>query len=216
MASEPNEREPMVHGRRRRGLRWLFLIGVVVLAGVMLALVIPNQDDRDVASKGPGGADPDIGGAVGTAGVDTDYGPSEGTLGTIITELETITGANDATQLVGQRVDLHVDVHEVVNEVAFWAGPPDNRLLVVMARDNRTGLDKQTGNPSHHDLTVARAGQQATISGVVRRIPNAEATHSWKLTRRQVEELAERGVYVQAQEVSLNGHGSRAQPPSGR
>lgn len=216
MAREPlYEREHMVGGRHLRPLRWIFVIGVVVLAAIAVALVVPNQNERDVASTGAGSR-PDVGAATGTSGADTDYGPAEGTLGTVITELETITGSNDAMHLVGQRVDLHADVQQVVSDVAFWVGPSDNRLLVVIARDDRTGHDRQTGHPSSHRLSVMRAGQQATISGVVRRLPEAEATHSWNLTRRDVEELAARGVYVHAQEISANGHGSAARPARDR
>ncbi len=203
-------------GRHLRAWRWIFGIAILALAALALSMVIPNQDERDVARKGAGSPTPDIGGAVGTTGADTGDGPAEGTLGTLITELETITGTNDATQLVGRRVDLHVDVQEIANDVAFWVGPPDNRLLVVLARDTRSGVERQAGEPSAHRILPVRAGQQATISGVIRPIPYAEATDSWNLTRQDVEELAARKVYVRAERVSSNGHGGPSPPPSGR
>jgi hypothetical protein len=216
MAREPlYEREHMAGGRHLRAGRWVLGIAIVALAALALSLVVPNQNERDVASKGAGSPKPDVGGAVGTSGGDTDYGPGEGTLGTLITELETITGTNDATQLVGRRVDLHADVQEVANDVAFWVGPAGNRLLVVLARDTRSGVERQTGEPSHHQIIPVRAGQQATISGVIRPVPYAEATDSWNLTRQDVEELAERKVYVRAERVSSNGHGAPPPPPSG-
>lgn len=201
-------------GRHLRAWRWIFGIAILALAALALSMVIPNQDERDVARKGAGSPKPDVGGAVGTTGADTEDGPAEGTLGTLITELETITGTNDAAQLVGRQVDLHVDVQEVANDVAFWVGSPDNRLLVVLARDDRSGHDQQTGNPSSHGLSFVRAGEQATVSGIIRRVPHAEATFSWNLTRRDVEQLARRGVYVHAERVSPNGHQASSPPPS--
>lgn len=199
----------MVGGRHLRVWRWVFGVGVVLLAAVALALVVPNQNERDVARKGAGSPRPDVGGAVGTTGADAVDGPGEGALGTLITEVETITGTNDAAQLVGRRVDLHVDVQEVANDVAFWVGPRGNRLLVVLARDTRSGADRQAGAPSGHAIVPVRAGQQATISGVIRRLPDAEATDSWNLTRRDVDEVAARKVYVHADRVSSNGHGTQ-------
>ena len=51
------------------------------------------------------------------------------------------------------------------------------------------------------------AGQQATISGSIQRLPKAEEMSSWQLTRTDAAELADRQFYVRADTVTTNGHG---------
>ena len=80
----------------------------------------------------------------------------------------------------------------------FWAGTPPADLLVVMARD--------AGTPENTSFDTARSGAGpnppprgvVTIEGLTREVPNAEAMYSWRLTERDIDRLAERGVYVHA------------------
>ena len=144
--------------------------------------------------------------AVGTSGAHNGSAESHG--GDVITDVETITGANDGMALVGRRVDLHVDVQARANDRAFWVGPRDNRLLVVLSRDTRDGLERQTGQPSNHGIAPVRGGQRAAISGVIRPLPKAEHRYSWSLSREEHEELEARKVYIAADTVTSEGHGT--------
>lgn len=203
--------------RAPRARWWMWAIAVLIIAGLFVWSALPNQDRKAVAGEdgvtwgdtpeprpapSPGEGDA---GAVGTTGT---LAPSERGRGVIVTEIETITGTHDPRQLVGRRVDLHVDVQERANDVAFWVGSRDNRVLVVLAGDRTARASHEQPRASHGILPV-QTGQNATISGVVRPIPQPEERFSWRLTERQEDELQEKGIYIRAEEVSSNGHGAR-------
>ena len=169
----------------------VLLITIIVMAIVAAAVWLSRSQDGDMEfARG------DLGGAVGTTGA------SEATGVEPIHELETITGANDGHQLVGRRVDVHVPIAQPINDVAFWVGPPDNRLLVVVARDTRSGSERQ---PSSSAIDTIRVGQRATIVGTIERVPYAEAMYSWGLTSADRAELMERRIYLRAERVEPNG-----------
>ena len=132
--------------------------------------------------------------AVGTTGQEDSNGE--------IHELDTITGMNDAHELVGRRFDLHVPVQQHINDVAFWVGAKDNRLLVVMGRDTRDGTARQKGQSSTHGLDAQYEGQMATISGTVHAMPRVEDTYSWQLTEKDLDELRQVRVYLRADAVT--------------
>jgi hypothetical protein len=183
-------------------MKSLFFLGLVALAAFGLWLVPQNRDDRslvrDLVAESPR--------PVGTSGTPQDSmaAPDANAL----TEIETITGINDGMTLVGRRVDLHVEVQERANDIAFWVGPRDNRVLVVLARDNRTGAQQQQGLPSSHGISPLHSGQPAAISGVIRPVPPAEQRMSWSLTKADEKELADRKIYIRADSVSSEGHGT--------
>lgn len=153
-------------------------------------------------------------GSVGTSGVgiapavDDRSGPPAVMPPAIIQELETITGSVDGQELIGRRVDLHVTVHSVPNEVAFWIGGKDNRLLVVLRRDPRGRTARQPGLPPRHGIAPVHAGQQATIAGSVQPLPKSEEMHSWQLTEPEFAELLDRKLYIRADTVTTEGHGA--------
>ena len=185
-------------------MKWLVAVGLIVFfAAVGLWLVPQNRNDR---GKRDGGDLGPTAGAVGTTG--THDGAAETHRGDVITEIETITGTNDGMSLVGRHVDLHVDVQDRANDHAFWVGSADNRLLVVLRRDNRHGAERQRGQPSNHGIAPVRGGQRATVSGVVRAAPKDEHRDSWNLTRDDQNELADRKIYIDADTVSSEGHGT--------
>ena len=197
-------------------MKWLFVAGLILIAAAGLWLVPQNRNDREkwdgggmVAGSASSTPHHDVvrdRGAVGTSG--THDGAAEDHRGEVITEVETITGANDGMTLVGRRVDLHVDVQARANDRAFWVGPADNRLLVVINRDRRGGRARQQGAPANHGIAPVHGGQRATISGVIRPVPNAEQRYSWNLTREDERELTDRKIYIAADTVSSEGHGT--------
>jgi hypothetical protein len=180
-------------------MKWVFVLGVLLVLGLGIVLVPQNRIDREVT----GGA---AVAPVGTSGTHDNATDAKG--GDVITEIETITGANDAMGLVGRRVDLHVDVQDRANDHAFWVGSRDNRLLVVIGRDRRGGSQKQRGEPPNHRIAPVRGGQRAAVSGIIRPAPKAEQRYSWNLTRDDERELADRKIYIDADTVSSEGHGS--------
>jgi hypothetical protein len=189
---------------RQRWWMW-----VVPLAGIcVLGLWLAPQ----ASSEGPTFAPTEAAYAVGTSGQqpsapardvltvadDLDPQPS------LIREIETITGANDAMALTGRRVDLHVDVQERATDVAFWVGPRDNRVLVVLVRPRDR---RQRGETAGHSITPVHGGQRAAISGVIRPVPAAEEMVSWNLSDEDKAELDDRKVYIRADAVTSEGHG---------
>lgn len=212
------EHDKTIGARHPRRNRWLWLLAALALAGAGIWLVPQNRNDREswrsggvaVGSRGKNTPFDDTSAAprqeVGTSGA-RDRASAEETP-RVIREIETITGANDAMALVGRRVDLHVDVQSKINDVAFWVGPPGNRVLVVLARDNRNGAKRQKGVPASHGIIPVQDGQQAAISGVVRPVPAAEHRFSWNLTERDERELRDRKIYIRADSIRSEGHGS--------
>jgi hypothetical protein len=128
-------------------------------------------------------------------GAEDNSGPSARPA--VIRELETITGMNDAHELIGRTVDLHVPAAQYVIDVAFWIGSGDNRLLVVLGRDNRDGADRQRGRPSSTNLGTADGGP-VNVTGTIQGLPHAEAMYGWGLTNRDRDELLQRQVYIRA------------------
>jgi hypothetical protein len=195
--------ERMVGTRRSRRVG-LLLIGAGVLALAAFGIwMSPGGGGGSELGMGMARTTTGSEGALGTSGqrsaAETDNsGPGLAT----IHDLETITGTNDGHELVGRRVDLHVPVQQHINDVAFWVGPKDNRLLVVLARDDRDGATRQRGEPSTSGIGTVTAGQQATISGTIQRVPYAEAMYSWGLTNTDRAALMERRIYLRADTVS--------------
>jgi hypothetical protein len=208
------ERDKMVTSRHPRRARWLLVLGGLALAAIFVWAMPQNRNDREdwegggveVGSANQGSAHSDMDASqrsqaapVGTTGNHDEAGAEDAA---VLREIETITGANDAMALVGRRVDLHVDVQARANDHAFWVGSPDNRLLVVLGRDNRNGTKRQSGVPASHGIEPVRDGQRAAISGVVRSIPIKEQRYNWNLTADDERELSERKVYIHAERVS--------------
>lgn len=184
-------------GARRSTRAGLLLIASAVVALGAFGVWMSRADDRGDGLVRSETGNP---GAVGTSGV---YASGDGSpsAGAVIHELETITGSNDGHELVGRRVDLHVPVSQHINDVAFWVGMGDNRLLVVLARDDRDDQERQHGDASSGSGGV-HAGQRATVSGTIQRVPYAEAMYSWGLTNADRAELMERRIYLRADAVT--------------
>jgi hypothetical protein len=172
-------------------MKWIVAVGIVTL-GVFGTWMMPDSGsslayDAPVATAG----------SVGTTGTHA-AAALEVASSDVVNEIETITGANDGMSLVGRRVDLHVDVHGRVGERAFWAGPPGNRVLVVMASDDR----------SMHRLLPVRPGQRAAVIGTIRPVPYVPATTPSILSAEELRALDDRMIYVRAESVSSEGHGT--------
>jgi hypothetical protein len=198
--------------RPRRGFL-VVIAGVALL--VALAVMLQSRDagdggrvDRAPAPAINRGSTDSVGttGSKGADGSGGNGGPAAAVPPAIIQELGTITGTVDGHELIGRRVDLHVPIQEIASDVAFWVGEGDNRVLVVMGRDDRDGAERQRGLPSSSGVANPAAGQQAAISGTVRRLPNAEEMHSWQLTRDETQELLDRRIYVRADSLTPEGH----------
>ena len=193
--------------RPRRGLLAVAVAMSVVMLGMFLAYQRSVREgerlDRPVGSLTSTTTE----GAVGTSGTG-ELSTTVAVTPAIIQELDTITGSVDGQQLIGRRVDLHAIVQTVPSDSAFWIGAGDNRLLVVLGRANRTGRAGQLGPDSHHGLSPVHTGQQATISGSVQPLPKAEELRSWRLTDSDYAEVLDRKLYIRADTVTTNGHGT--------
>jgi hypothetical protein len=171
---EPQDYDPKtVDARVARP--WMWALGLVTIAALGYLLVPssvrfgerlePRVGTSDVPRVDTTSPQP-----TGTSGIT----PEPSLEGGIVHEIETITGANDGMALVGRRVDVHVDVQELANDTAFWVGPRDNRVLVVLARDRRSSADRQRGVASSHDIAALRSGLRAAVVGTIRAMPGDE------------------------------------------
>jgi hypothetical protein len=190
---------PWMDEWRTRGNGWA--LGAVLIAGLVLLIgtiwFLPPETQR----PSPGAQVADVQTPVGTAGVDAREADlperSPGiTTAPILRQLDELIGGDE---FVGRRVEFELGPEEVSHHVAFWVGDERPRLLVVMARDTRDAAEQPPGGGrAIDDLSDA---ERVHITGVVERVPEAEATVSWGLTRPEYAELAERGVYVRADRV---------------
>jgi hypothetical protein len=184
------------------------VLSMIAVAAVGLAafFVYMSPGGNGGRARGSGIHGSGTPGAIGTSGgfqheMAQRSGPSMPAQN-VIHEIETITGVNDGHELVGRRVDLHVPVQQHINDVAFWVGSRDNRLLVVLARDNRDGSTRQRGEPSSTSLGRMGSGQMAIVAGTVDTLPRPGAMASWGLTDADTAELMERRIYVRADTVT--------------
>ena len=131
--------------------------------------------------------------AVGVSG----EGLSLGALDSWVADVQTVGGLKDLSAHIGKEVVVVADSSRLVNDVAFWVGTAPYGILVVADPEVRSGLPPTFGRTSlpHPPPDVV------TLVGTVEPVPSAEAAYSWALTRRGVEALAERGVYVRLHEV---------------
>jgi hypothetical protein len=209
---EDFEPDPYVVKRPRLGLLLVAVSTVLVALGIVWAY---QRDERRAAeleaAAAPAGGTT-TSGSVGTSGAGLAPGVADGggspavVPPAIIQELDTITGSVGGQELIGRRVDLHVNVQAVPNEVVFWIGEKDNRMLVVLGRDNRDGKARQLGLPPRHGIVPIHTGQQATVSGSVQRLPKAEDMDSWRLTETDRADLLDRKLYIRADSVTTAGH----------
>jgi hypothetical protein len=180
----------------RRTATWATFIGIMVLiVGLMWAG--PYFRSRDSAGASPLGHPP-----VGTTG--QQDGEPEDSPATLH-DLETLTGAVDPHELIGRRVDFHVKVADINNYTSFWVGDKDNKMLVVLGRDNRSDAPPVVGVPSPKDNKPAAPGQTVRIVGTIEEIPDAEARYSWGLNDSQRSALKDQKVYIRAEHVTPEG-----------
>lgn len=172
---------------RRAGVIGIIL-GGVLLVGTVLGVFSPTER-ADSATVQGNRYDLSV---LSTSGELT--GPPISTLGTLISEMRSMGGTEDWTELVGVRARLVVDTDLITNNVSFWTGNPPDDILVVIRRDRR-------GLPSENPFGQVVGTEFATIEGMVEPLPYPEAMFSWGLTRRDVDLLEERGVYFAAYEL---------------
>jgi hypothetical protein len=175
-------------------MKWIVAVSMVTL-GALGTWMMP-----DGASSLAYDAPVTTAGSVGTSGTHEDAVEVES--GDVITDIETITGANDGMSLVGRRVDLHVDVHDRVGERAFWVGPPGNRVFVVMVSDT------VSETRASHRVVPVRRGQRAAVIGTIRPVAHVPAATPSSLSGDELRALDDRMIYIRAQSVSSEGHGA--------
>lgn len=171
--------------------KWAALAGIVA---VVVAIVWAGGRSRE-ENPASQAASPR---AIGTAarGVPPRPIDAEATLH----DLETMTGVSDPNELIGRRVDFQAKVTEVNNYV-MWTGTGDNRVLVVLGRDDRSEAQRMHGAPSPNNIKPVHAGQTARITGTIEPIPYAEARNYWGLTPQQRNALDDLKVYIRADAV---------------
>jgi hypothetical protein len=104
-------------------------------------------------------------------------------------------------QPIGQTMDVQIDVGRHGNDVAFWWGTPPNDILAVIGRDLRSDVERAAGVPAAHAIDAPPTGL-VTLRGTVERVPHAEATYSWGLTRADEGRLAAKGVYLRLHQIA--------------
>ena len=186
----------LIAGMKRTAM-WAASIGVVALLGAFM-WVAPYHQGRAGSSVSPVSDPP-----VGTAGRDAANEPEASPA--TLHDLETVTGAIDPHELIGGAVDFHVKVADINNDTTFWVSNKDNRMLVVLGRDNRSDAQRVHGVASPNDIKPVAAGQMVHITGTIQGIPDAEARYSWGLNDSQRRALDGQTVYIRAERVTPDG-----------
>jgi hypothetical protein len=189
-----------VRARQSRRAGLLLLGAAVTVIAAVAVWMSPAGRGRGLVRTETGNP-----GTVGTSGTLTEGQDSGEAPGNTIRDLSTITGINDGNQLVGRRVALSAPVNQHINDIAFWIGEGDNRLLVVLAHDDRDGADRPRGGLADKGLGSLDVGQQAAIAGSIQRVPYSEAIYSWGLIGTDRAELMDRRVYLRADTVTPVG-----------
>jgi hypothetical protein len=173
--------------------------GWAIFAGIFLLIVGLLWAGPYFRSRlGAGGNPP-----VGTAGRASTSEPEDSPA--TLHDLETVTGAVDPHELIGRRVDFDVRVVDVTNDTSFWVGTKDNRMLVVLGRDNRSDAQRDHGAPSPNNIKPAAPGQTMRITGTIEGIPDAEAPFSRGLNDAQRRALKDQKVYIRADSTIPEG-----------
>ena len=141
---------------------------------------------------------------VGTSGIHAADAATTSTAAPLL-DLKTLLGTDNPATLAGRRVELEVSTLAEQNLTTFWIGGPDDRLLVVLGRDTRNGSERQASKAPAHGIAPGHTGQHTSISGIVQRVPSAEARFNWDLTPAQTRELKRRGVFILADSVKASG-----------
>jgi len=180
------------------------LIGIVVVVAALMWVIAAMMRATPYQGSGQGTAvSPASSPPVGTAGRDARNELTESPA--TLHDLETVTGTVDPHELIGRTVDFHLKVADVNNYTSFWVGNQDNRMLVVLGRDNRSDAQRARGAPSPNDIKPAAPGQMVHITGTIQAIPNAEARFSWGLNDSQRAALDDQKVYIRADHVTPEG-----------
>jgi hypothetical protein len=117
----------------------------------------------------------------------------------------------EAEALIGREVTFRAPLHRHVNDVAFWTGEGENRMLVVISRDQRDAAMRQRGLAPGNTI---QAEGDAMVTGTVQRLPHAEAMYSWGLTNADVAELSRRPLYVRIDRAQPAINAQRPTPDS--
>ena len=184
--------------RSHRG-KWIVLLLVLVAVTSSIYWLRETDSNRDLNRRSgqlePRNGEPDSRGTSGSSW------PSAAADAAELAQLQAITGAGDPSQLIGRHVSLQVPVAERANDIAFWVGSLDQRVLVAVRRDRRDGVQRNGGTVAGHGIGELRPGQQISIEGTIQKVPEAEDMYSWELTARDVKELGKRGVYIRADSI---------------
>ena len=169
---------------RRSQSKWAIYIALAALTTALL-VVWSSLGDRLATGGSPIG-NPQVGTAGHGNPTEADESPAT------LHDLETVTGALDQHELIGRRVDFQVDIGAVNNNTSFWVGHKDNRILVVLGRDNPSGpRDDRNASSKVQPLTP---GQMARITGTIE-----------GLNKSAPPELTDQRVYIRADNVIPQG-----------
>src|SRR5262249_18720991 len=133
-------------------------------------------------------------GTTGTSPLPGAQAPSD-----TIRDLVVITDAPDVHALVGRRVELRTTVTHLASDMAFWVGPQDDRVLVVVGRNERLERRNETGEVVRRTPTL-HLGEPLSIIGTVQTMPPANERSQWGASQ---ESKGENGaIYIRADNVS--------------
>ena len=97
--------------------------------------------------------------------------------------------------LVGQPIELNIDVSQAANDVAFVLALAPGDFLTVISRDVRGGAQRQLGLPPAHSLPVENTRGIVRVHGTFREEPSSEDRYNWQLTESEQRVLNGKGVY---------------------
>ena len=105
-------------------------------------------------------------------------------------------------ELLGHRVQVELDLRQhpsMTPESRFWSTQGADQILVVLSRDRRDDEERLEGEPAPHAIASLEPGTKYLVTGTIERLPREEQMFNWRLSRQEIELLANRPVYVRAE-----------------
>jgi hypothetical protein len=90
-------------------------------------------------------------------------------------------------------------VTDIASDIAFWVGPQEDRVLVVVGRNDRLEQRNSAGE-SVRRITTLHMGEPLAIIGTVQTMPPASERSQWGASQESKGE--NRAIYIRADTVS--------------
>lgn len=182
---------------RKQGSAWIWwLLAAIVAAFLLWWLFSALDSDDDLAMDDESVA------VIEEPITEPTIDPATEAMGTVITDLATLTGANVSPGLAGREVALQgVPVSRAVSDLAFWIGSEETPEAGVFAiRGNQTASFTAPDGDVDDGATVNVWGEVADMPQDL-----TQTATEWNLESTDQSLLNSEGVYILADSIRLAG-----------